>query len=167
MTSFTESQFGYCPLAWMFCGRKSNNSINHLHERAFRIVYNGNQPSFENLLWKDRSVSTHHRNMQIFAIEIYKVKNNISTPLMSELFEKHHLNYNLHSQTDFSLQSVNTVAHDLKSLKYFAGKVWSIVSFEIKNVISLEEFSAKIKSWTPENCPCRVCFTYIHHVGYI
>ena len=62
MKSFIESQFGYCPLVWMFCGRKSNNSTNHLHEKALRIVYNGNQSSFENLLRKDLSVS-----IEIFA----------------------------------------------------------------------------------------------------
>ena len=86
---------------------------------------------------------------------------------MSELFEKRNLNYNLRSQRDFSLHSVTTVAYGLKSLKYFAGKVWSIFSFEIRKGINLEEFSAKIKSWRPENCPCRVCLTYIHQVGYI
>ena len=42
MKSFIEFQFGYCPLEWMFCGRKSNNCINHLHERALRNVYNDN-----------------------------------------------------------------------------------------------------------------------------
>ena len=165
MEFFIELQFGYCPLVWMFCGRKSNNRINHLHERALRIVYNDNQSSFENLLRKDRSVSIHHRNIRSFAIEIYKIKNNMSTPIMSELFEKRNLNYNLRSQTDFSLHSVNTVVYGLKSLKYFAGKVWSIVPFEIRNAISLEEFSAKIKSWRPENCPCRVCLTYIHQAS--
>ena len=146
----------------MFCGRKSNNCINHLHERALRIVYNDNQSCFENLLRKDRSVSIHHRNIRSFAIEIYKIKNNMSTPIMLELFEKRNLNYNLRSHTDFSLHSVNTFAYGLKSLKYFAGKVWDIVPFEIRNATSIEEFSAKIKCFRPENCP-RV----VHQVGYI
>ena len=39
---------------------------------------------------------------------------------MPELFEKRNLNYNLCSQTDFSLHSVNTVAYGLTLLKYFA-----------------------------------------------
>ena len=86
---------------------------------------------------------------------------------MSELFEKCNLNYNFRSQTDFLLHSVNTVAYGLNSLKYFAGKVWSIVPFEIRNTISLEEFLAKIKNWRREYCPCRVCLTYIHQVDYI
>ena len=94
---------------------------------------NDNQSTFENLLWKDSSVSIHHRNIRSFAIETYKIKNNVSTPIRSELFEKRNLNYNLRSQTDFSLQIPEP-------------KVWSIVPLEIRNAISLEEFSAKIKS---------------------
>ena len=58
--SLIESQFGCCPLAWMFCGRTSNNHINYLHERAHRIGYNDNQSSFENLLRKDCSVPILH-----------------------------------------------------------------------------------------------------------
>ena len=38
MKSFTESQFGYYPLIWMFYGRGVNNKINHLHERSLCIV---------------------------------------------------------------------------------------------------------------------------------
>ena len=29
MKAFIESQFGYCPLVWMFCGRQVNNRINN------------------------------------------------------------------------------------------------------------------------------------------
>ena len=36
--SFVESQFGYCPLVWMFHNRKENNKINRLHERSLRIL---------------------------------------------------------------------------------------------------------------------------------
>ena len=39
MKSFIESQFGYCPLIWMFHGRGVNNKINHFHERSLLIVY--------------------------------------------------------------------------------------------------------------------------------
>ena len=36
-TSF-ESQFDYCPLMWVFCGRTLNHRIYKVHERAFRIA---------------------------------------------------------------------------------------------------------------------------------
>ena len=57
--------------------------------------------------------------------EIYKIKNNMSTPVMSELFEKRNLNCNFCSQADFSLHSGNTVTYGLKSMEYFAGSVWN------------------------------------------
>ena len=31
------SQFGYCPLVWMYHSRGLNNKINNIHERALRI----------------------------------------------------------------------------------------------------------------------------------
>ena len=72
MKPFIESQFGYCPLVWMFCGRQENNRINHLHERALRMVYNDYELTFE----LDNSVSIHHGNIRLLSIELYKVKCN-------------------------------------------------------------------------------------------
>ena len=39
MKLFIESQFGYCPLIWMFYSRRLNNKINRIHDRALRITY--------------------------------------------------------------------------------------------------------------------------------
>ena len=75
--SFIESQFGYCPLTWMFCGRKTNTRINHVHERSLRIVYRNNSLCFDQLLQIDKSYNIHHKNIQTLAIELYKVKNNL------------------------------------------------------------------------------------------
>ena len=40
MKAFMESQFGCCPLVWMFYSRSLNHKINRIHERALRITYN-------------------------------------------------------------------------------------------------------------------------------
>ena len=62
--SFTESQFGYCPLIWVFHGTEVNNKINLLYKRSLRIVYKDNNSSFKDLLKKDNSFTVHHRNRQ-------------------------------------------------------------------------------------------------------
>ena len=108
MKAFIESQFGYCPLAWMFCGRQQNNEINDLHERTLRIVYNDNKSTFENLLELDNLVSVHHRNILLLSIELYKVKHNLSNQVMSELFNLRNINYDFRSQTDFEVGPINT-----------------------------------------------------------
>ena len=79
MKAFNESQFSYCLLIWMFNSRGVSNKINHLHERSLRIVYKYNNSSFEDLLKKDRSFTIHQRNIQLLAIELFKVKGNLSS----------------------------------------------------------------------------------------
>ena len=132
MKSFVEAQFGYCSLVWMFNGREINRKINHIHERSLRIVYRDYNSSFKDLLKKDNSVCIHHRNIQSLAVELFRVKENLSNTIMSDIFPTRVLNYNLRSQTDFFRNNVNTTKFGLNSLRYFASKVWSMILLEIK-----------------------------------
>ena len=86
MKAFLESQFGYCPLIWMFHSRSLNNKINRIHERALQITYNDKSSSFQDLLKKDNSVSIHHRNIRTLATEIFKFLQGLSPPILSEVF---------------------------------------------------------------------------------
>ena len=63
MNAFIFSQFGYCPLVWMFHGRKLNNLISNIHERALRIVFRNYKSTFQQLLKQNNSVSIHQRNL--------------------------------------------------------------------------------------------------------
>ena len=85
MKAFIQSQFGYCPLVWMFCSRTINALINRIDERSLRIVYNNYVSTF-NELTADISFTIHHRNVQILAIEMYKVINDISPVIMKDIF---------------------------------------------------------------------------------
>ena len=69
----------------MFHSRGLNNKINRIHERALRITYNDKSSSYGELLTKDRSVTIHHRNIRALTIEIYKVMQGISPPLLNEV----------------------------------------------------------------------------------
>ena len=63
MKSFILSQFGYCPLIWMFHSRTLNNRINRLHEQALRMVYQDNNLTFGELFRKDGSFTIHQRRV--------------------------------------------------------------------------------------------------------
>ena len=93
MKAFIESQFGYCPLVWMFHSRSLNNNINRIHERSLRITYNDQSSSFQNLLEKDNSVTLHHRNIKILATEKYTFLQGLYPPLMNEIFVEKNNNY--------------------------------------------------------------------------
>ena len=61
--------------------------MNHIHERGLRIVYEDYTSTFEELLIKDESVSIHHRNIQLVAIQMFKVKNGSCPKIMKDLFQ--------------------------------------------------------------------------------
>ena len=88
MKKFTEPQFNYFPLIWMFYSRNINNKISSLHEKALRIVYCDFKSSFEGLLMKDNSISIHERNIQSLALEIYKFLNGLSLIYLNKVFHK-------------------------------------------------------------------------------
>ena len=85
VNAFVLSQFGYCPLVWMFHSRKLNNRINN-HKRALRIVYQDCKSSFHELLVKDESFTIHERNIQTLAIELYRVWYGLSPKIMELVF---------------------------------------------------------------------------------
>ena len=78
VNAFFYSQFNYCQLVWMCHNRTNNNKINRLHERHLRLIYNVKKSSLKDLLEKDGSVSIHHRNLRILAVELFKVFKGLS-----------------------------------------------------------------------------------------
>ena len=126
LKAFVESHSEYCQLTWMFHGRRANSKINHIHERALHIVYKNNVLSFEELLELDKLFKIHHRNIQSLAIELFKVKNNLSVTIMNDIFQPRIISYNLRSQIDFTRPNVNSEHFGISSLRYMAGKVWDM-----------------------------------------
>ena len=122
-----------------------NNRINYLHERSLRIVYNDCESAFQELLELDNSGSIHHRNIRLLTIELFEVKNGLSNPIMFELFDLRNIEYNPRSQTDFSLGAVYTTKYGLRSLRYFAPKIWNMIAADIRNVKKSFRFYFEIK----------------------
>ena len=58
-----------------------------LHETYLKMIYNGKQLSFTELLNKDSYVSIHIRNIQRIAIEMFRFYSRFSPPLMNKIFK--------------------------------------------------------------------------------
>ena len=133
-----ESQFSYCTLVWMFCSIEMNKKINHVHERAPRLV-NGYTTPFEELLKNDKSTSIHHRNIHNVAIEMYKVKNKLSPPFMQDIFD--HMGYGRKTRMG------DKVYKGQHSLRIFGPIVWNTMLPEkLKDCSNLTEFKNSILS---------------------
>ena len=81
MKAFITSQFNYSPLYWMFHSRQLNNRINEIHERALK---HDNKLTLNDPLELDNLVTIHQRNLQILAIEIFKLKSSLVPEIMTE-----------------------------------------------------------------------------------
>ena len=163
---FFNSQFNYCPLTWMCHNRTIKRKINRLHERCLRIIYNDKKSSFKTLLEKDGSVSIHDRNIQCLATEMYKVSNGLSPPVVSNIHKKKCHPYNLQINSRFSRPLVRSVFHGTESISLFGPVIRDILPDSYKNLPNFSVFINRIKKWKPENCPCRLCTTYISRLGF-
>ena len=108
-----------------------------------------------------------NRNIQSLAIELFKVKQNLSNSMLSNIFPTRSISYNLRSQTDIIRSNASTSQYGLNSMRCFASKVWQMIPVEIKNSVSIESFKEKIRKWEPSSCYCRLCMPYIHNLGYV
>ena len=129
-------------LIWMFHSRRLNNKINSINERALRITYQDNTPTFQELLNKGNS----HRNMQVLATEMFKIHRDLSPEVVTETFESKTSSYNLRRNDAFEKRQVNFVYRGTESLSFLVPKIWDLVPVELNQLEGLDFFKLKIKN---------------------
>ena len=167
MRAFITSQFQYCPLIWMFHSRQLNQKINKIQERALRITYKDTESTFSELLQKDCAVAIHTKNLQILMTEIYKTKNGLNPSFMQEIFRENTTHYNLRNNNEFTQPRVRSVSNGKESVRFKGPQLWQTLPPTIRNSETLRRFEKEIKNWYGENCPCKLCRTFIPNLGYL
>ena len=151
----------------MFHSRTLNNRINSLQERCLRLVYNDNISSFNELLAKDGSICFHHRNIHVLAIELFKLKNDLSPDFLNQVFERNEQNFLGRHSTYFKSRKISSTLHGSESLSYLGPRIWELLPDSLKNASNLTTFKNQIKKWAPEKCPCRICRRYVQGIGFV
>ena len=104
--------------------------------------------------------------MQKLVTEMFKISKNFSVPLMSELFYPKVNHYDLRNPYEFSISNVNSIFHG-QVIRYLGPLIWQLVPSEFKDLNTVSAFKAAIRKWRPNNCPCRLCKSYIGNVRLI
>ena len=157
----------------MFHNRKLNDHINRIHERALRIIYQGHNSMFNELLAKEGSFRIHDRNLQKLLIEILKnfrykkVKMKLAPEIINEVFDFIECRYPLRNELRFKSRNIRTVRYGIETAAFVGSRIWTNMPNELKESTSLNEFKSKIKTWKPENCPCKLCKIYLQRIGYL
>ena len=98
---------------------------------------------------------------------MYKILNGLSPDFMQDIFETKSNYNNTHNAPAFSSRNIKTGRYGLQTISYMAPKISDLVPKKMKQVTTLNEFKAKIKISKLENCPCRLCRTYLLGIGFI
>ena len=75
--------------------------------------------------------------------------------------------YNLRSGVTVTRRNIRTKEFDFETISTIGAVLWRNLPNDIKNSDSLNIFKDRIKQWTPDNCPCKICRNFIKNLGYI
>ena len=147
MNAFIFSQFGYCPLVWMFHNRKLNNPINNIPKPALRIVYRDYDSTFQQLLKKNKSVSIHPGNLHLLATKIFKTRNDLNPVIREDVFNFKNLAYNFRNAEILNRSNDSSVKYGAETIFSLGAKIWKILPNDYNELTSLSKFKSKIKNW--------------------
>ena len=91
----------------------------------------------------------------------------LAPEIMNEVFDIIESPYPLINELRFKSRNVCTVRHGNETAAFVGSRIWSYMPSEVKKCMSLNVFGLKIKTWRPENCPCKLCKIYLQRIGYL
>ena len=98
---------------------------------------------------------------------MFKIKIGCAPDIMKETFEIENRNYNFHHDFLIKRCNIRSVYYGTETAYFIGPKIWNTLPNNCKDATSLKSFKVSLKRWIPENCPWRLCKTYIQHVGFL
>ena len=77
---------------------------------------------------------------------MYKIKNDLSPLIVTELFEQRNKLSETRKNSQFTMHPIRTLYHESESISFLGPKIWSILPDRLKNINSIEAFKCKQKN---------------------
>ena len=105
-------------------------------------------------MFHNRKLNNHINRIHESALRnVYQDrKHNVSY----EVFDITESSYPLRNELRFKSPNIRTVRYGIATATFVGSRIWSYMHSELKQSTSLNEFSSKIKTWKPENYPCKL-----------
>ena len=88
-----------------------------------------------------KGITLHQRNIQLLAIELYKVKNKISSIQGSNnIFPLNQSLVVTRNRAAFKSRSVNSELHGKDSMSLLGPKIWELIPKNLREVENLKKF---------------------------
>ena len=86
---------------------------------------------------------------------------------MNDIFKKRNVTYNFRKNSTFETRNIKSVYYGSETISFIGPKIRELFYSKINDSENLNIFKSNIKSWKPENCPCRLCRLYIADIRLI
>ena len=85
--SFISSIFSYCPVSWVFSGKRNSDKLEKLQERALCLVFSDYTSPYSELLKHGNFLSLSALHIRYLAIEMYKCVHGLNPPYLNDFFK--------------------------------------------------------------------------------
>ena len=145
--SFISSNFSYCPVSWIFCGKQNSDKLEKLQERALRFIFSDYTSPYRELLKYGHFLSLSALHIRYLAIEMYKCVHGLNPPYLNELFKSKDTRYYFRDSNRLQQPEFQTVRYGFKSFRYYGSKLWNALPAEIKKSQNLHHFKKNVTQW--------------------
>ena len=145
--SFISSNFNYSPVTWMFSNKSNFEKLNKTNKRALTFVVGNDAMQYDDLCEQEKQLNIEKRCIKAAAIQMYKIKKQMSPKYLLALFTERELTYNVRDNNTFEIATFNTINYGKRSFKYYGAKLWSRIPINVKESVSLQGFKSAITSW--------------------
>ena len=98
---------------------------------------------------------------------MFEVKHNLAPEIMTEVFRLKTRSFNTGQKSEFQHRNAKTVIYRSETASSLGPEVWDLIPIELRNLTSLNAFKSKIKSWSTQQCLCRLSKKYINSLDFI
>lgn len=123
------------------------DKLEKTNKRALRLVVNDFGANYEEMCREEQQLKIHKKCIKQVAVQMFKIKRNISPQYLQSLFTNRETHYNMRDNNQFIIPHFNTVNYGKKSLNYYGAKLWSYIPIEIKESNSLASFKSAVTTW--------------------
>ena len=150
--SFIAASFNYCPISWIFCGKKNTSKLEKLQEqqeRTFRLVFCDKTATYDDLLNRGNFLSLNAYRIRCLAVEVYKCAHGLNRTYLNDRFTEPLAKYNFRDKCRLHQPQFHTYTYGFRSFKYSGSKLWNYLPRAIKNTNDINEFKKNITEWCP------------------
>ena len=145
--AFIRSNFSYCPLVWIFCGKSNLVKLEKLQERALRFVYNDFVTPKNELLIKADMLPLSIYRLKFLATEVFKSVNDLNPQFIVNMFEHRPTTYNLRDANLLHQPKFKTFKFGYRSFRYYGAKLWNSLPAQLKRHTRLSMFKQDLNDW--------------------